>query len=169
MVHFRRIVADRAGAILLLGRLLLAWLFIHEGLTLAGSLDAALGAMAKLGVAAPLALGVIVLQIIAGTALAIGLRARLAASALGLFCVATAVFFHTKFGIRNELLQFQKDLAIAGGMLVLAACGAGAWSIDGLVAARRLAGNQARLPSILMVRPTWPNRSDRFLNSSWLL
>src|SRR3954464_7274259 len=73
MAHFRRIVEDRAGPILLLGRLLLAWLFVHEGLTLAGSLDAALSAMAKLGVAAPLALAVIALQIAAGTALAIGL------------------------------------------------------------------------------------------------
>ena len=110
MAHFRRIVEDRAGPILLLGRLLLAWLFVHEGLTLAGSLDAALSAMAKLGVAAPLALAAIALQIAAGTALAIGLGARFAAAALGLFCVATAVLFHTKFGIRNELLHFQKDL-----------------------------------------------------------
>ncbi|MFL5222417.1 MAG: DoxX family protein [Microvirga sp.] len=148
MAHFRRIVEDRAGPILLLGRLLLALLFVHEGLTLAGSLDAALSAMAKLGVAAPLALAAIALQIAAGTALAIGLGARFAAAALGVFCVATAVLFHTKFGIRNELLHFQKDLAIAGGMLILAACGAGAWSIDGLVAARRLAGNKARLPPV---------------------
>ena len=148
MVHFRRIVADRAGPILLLGRLMLAWLFVHEGLTLAGSLDAALGAMAKLGVAAPLALAVITVQIAAGTALAFGLGTRFAAAALGLFCVATAVLFHIKFGTRNELLHFQKDLAIAGGMVVLAACGAGTWSIDGLLAARWLAGNKARLPSV---------------------
>ena len=33
MAHFRRIVEDRAGPILLIGRLLLAWLFVHEGLT----------------------------------------------------------------------------------------------------------------------------------------
>jgi len=148
MVHFRPIVEDRAGPLLLLGRLMLAWLFVHEGLTLAGSLDAALGAMAKLGVAAPLALAAIALQIAAGTALAFGFGTRFAAAALGLFCVATAVLFHTKFGIRNELLHFQKDLSIAGGMLVLAACGAGTWSIDRLVAARRLAGNKARLPSV---------------------
>jgi putative oxidoreductase len=107
-----------------------------------------LSAMAKLGIAAPLAVAVIGLQIIAGTALAIGLGARFAAAALGVFCVATAVLFHTKFGIRNELLHFQKDLAIAGGMLIVAACGAGTWSIDGLVAARRLAGNKARLARV---------------------
>ena len=68
MAHFRRIVEDRAGPILLIGRLLLAWLFVHEGLILAGSLDAALSAMAKLGVAAPLALAAIAVQIAAGTA-----------------------------------------------------------------------------------------------------
>ena len=46
--------------------------------------------------------------------------------------MATAVIFHTKFGNRNELLHFEKDLAIAGGFLVLAARGAGAWALDAL-------------------------------------
>ena len=48
------------------------------------------------------------------------------------FCVATAVVFHTKFGVRNELLHFEKDFAIAGGLLVLFAHGAGEWALDAL-------------------------------------
>ena len=46
------------------------------------------------------------------------------------FCIATAVLFHIKLGNRNELLHFEKDLAIAGGLLVLFAHGAGRWALD---------------------------------------
>jgi putative oxidoreductase len=63
-------------------------------------------------------------------AIAIGWHARLGAAALGLFCVATAILFHTNFASRNELLHFEKDLAIAGGMFVLMLRGAGGLSID---------------------------------------
>ena len=115
--------------------------------SLAGSLDAALSAMAKLGIAAPLAL-----RHRRANHCRHGPGDRLGSPVRG--CRAgrvlrrAAVLFHTKFGIRNELLHFQKDLAIAGGMLILAAAAPEAWSIDGLVAARRLAGNKARLPAV---------------------
>ena len=45
---------------------------------------------------------------------------QVGAGALGLFRLTTAALFHTNFAIRNELLHFEKDLAIAGGMFVLA-------------------------------------------------
>ena len=128
---------------LLLGRLLLAWLFLHEGFVLAINLDGALAAMAKLGVSAPLVLATIALQLAAGAAIAAGWQTRLAAIALGLFCLATATLFHTDLANRNELLHFEKDLAIAGGMLALAACGAGAWSLDRLSARLHPRGSAA--------------------------
>ena len=59
-------------------------------------------------------------------------RPAIAALVLAGFCVATAVLFHTQFGDRNQLLHFEKDLAIAGGFLMLFAQGGGAWSIDAL-------------------------------------
>jgi putative oxidoreductase len=46
--------------------------------------------------------------------------------------VATAVLFHTNLGDRNQLLHFEKDLAISGAFLVLFARGSGAWSLDAL-------------------------------------
>jgi putative oxidoreductase len=118
---------------LLLGRLLLAWLFLHEGFELATHFESTLAGMAQLGVAAPLAVAVMALQLVAGAALVVGWLTWLAALALALFCMATAVMFHTDFAVRNELLHFEKDLAIAGGLLALAASGAGAWSVDGLL------------------------------------
>ena len=74
----------------------------------------------------------IALELGGGLLVIAGLYTRVAALALAVFCVATAVIFHNKFGNRNELLHFEKDLAIAGGFLVLAARGAGAWALDAL-------------------------------------
>lgn len=121
---------------LLAGRLLLAWIFVHEGAFLAMNFGAASAAMMKAGVPAFALIPTIALQLVAGIAIAIGWQARAGAAALGLFCVATAVLFHTNFASRNELLHFEKDLAISGGMLVLMLCGSGGWSVDRLIRTR---------------------------------
>jgi putative oxidoreductase len=119
--------------VLLAARLLLAWIFVHEGLSLAMNFDAASSSMAKLGVPAVALIATIVLQLVAGMAIAVGWYARLGAAGLGLFCLATAMLFHTNFAVRNELLHFEKDLAIAGGMFVLMVRGAGKWTVDSLL------------------------------------
>jgi uncharacterized membrane protein YphA (DoxX/SURF4 family) len=77
-----------------------------------------------------LVLDAIGLQLVAGIAIAVGWHARLGAAALGLFCLATAILFHTNFANRNELLHFEKDLAIAGGMFVLMFRGTGGYSVE---------------------------------------
>jgi len=116
---------------------LLAGLFVHEGVFLAANFSAASAAMAKVGVPALAVIGTIALQLAAGIAIAVGWHARLGAAALGLFCLATAILFHTNFANRNELLHFEKDLAIAGGMFVLMLRGAGSYSV-GAFASRRI-------------------------------
>jgi putative oxidoreductase len=134
--------AKRAPAdnfILLASRLLLAWIFLHEGVFLVFNFDAAAAGMAKIGVPVFALVATIVLQLAAGIAIAVGWHARLGAMALGLFCVATAFLFHTNFASRNELLHFEKDLAIAGGMFVLMLRGSGRWSIDAMRQERRAA------------------------------
>jgi putative oxidoreductase len=121
----------RDDIVLLVARLLLAWIFLHEGVFLLVNYSASSVGMAKMGAPA-FALGpVIALQLAAGLSIALGCYARCGALALGLFCLATAMLFHSNFAVRNELLHFEKDIAIAGGMFALVACGAGRWSIDG--------------------------------------
>ena len=122
-----------ANIILLASRLLLAGIFLHEGMFLAMNFDAASAGMAKMGVPGLALIPTIALHLIAGIAIAVGWHARLGAAMLGLFCLATAVLFHTNFANRNELLHFEKDLAIAGGMFVLMLRGAGGLSIDSFV------------------------------------
>ena len=61
---------------------------------------------------------------------------------MGLFCLATAILFHTNFANRNELLHFEKDLALAGGMFVLMLRGAGGYSVGAVgESATTMAGN----------------------------
>jgi putative oxidoreductase len=119
-----------ANVVLFASRLLLAWIFLHEAVFLAVNFDAASAGIAKLGVPALALLPTIALQLLAGVAIAVGWHARLGAAALGLFCLTTAALFHMNFANRNELLHFQKDLAIAGGMFVLMLRGAGGYSLD---------------------------------------
>ena len=140
MIHaFRAVPAPVADGLLLLARLLLAWIFFHEGFVLAANVDAAFTAMGKLGVPASLAAATILLQLGAGLAVATGWQTRAAALSLCLFCLATAVLFHTNFAARNEVLHFEKDLAIAGGLCALMVVGAGRFSVDGLVRSLRTA------------------------------
>jgi putative oxidoreductase len=83
------------NVVLLASRLLLALIFVHEGAFLAMNFAAASAGMAKMGVPAAALVPTIALQLVAGLAIAIGWHARLGAAALGLFCVATAILFHT--------------------------------------------------------------------------
>lgn len=122
-------VARARDAVLLVSRLLLSGIFLHEGAALVAAPNLAAIA-ASLGVPTPALIATIALQIVAGLAIASGFHARLGAAALGAFCLATALLFHNHLGTRNELLHFEKDLAIAGGMFVLMMHGAGQWSVD---------------------------------------
>jgi putative oxidoreductase len=122
-----------SNAALLAGRLLLSAIFLHEGATLALNFNATAAAFERLGLELPVAIGVILLQLAAGFSVAAGMATRLGAVALGIFCLMTALLFHTDFTSQNELLHFEKDLAIAGGMFVLAISGAGSLSVDAVL------------------------------------
>ncbi len=118
-----------AGA-LLLGRFLLASLFLLEGWSKMKGYAGAAGYMEKFGVPGILLPLVIAAEIGGGLAILVGWQTRLAALALAGFSIAAALLFHNNFADRNQLLHFEKDLAIAGGFLVLFAFGAGPWSLD---------------------------------------
>jgi putative oxidoreductase len=122
--------STKSSAGLLAGRLLLSLIFVHEGWSLIDSYGPAVAYMQKFGLSATLLPAVILLQLGGGLLVAAGLATRLAAVALAAFCTFTALFFHRQFADGNQLLHFQKDLAIAGGFLALAAAGPGNWSVS---------------------------------------
>jgi putative oxidoreductase len=73
--------------------------------------------------------------VIAGLALAVGFHARWAALALGVFTLVASVLFHKFWAVPPEQqviqqLMFLKNMAVAGGMFIVAALGAGPVSVD---------------------------------------
>ena len=125
-----------AAAGLAVGRLLLAALFIFEGWSKLRGYEAAVTYMDRYGVPGALLPAVIALELGAGLMIALGWRTRIAALALAGFCVAAAALFHNQLFDRSHLLHFEKDLAIAGGLLVLTIAGAGRWSLDAALSGR---------------------------------
>ena len=116
----------------LVGRLLLAAIFLHEAYAKLTAYAAAVAYSEAFGVPGALLPFAIATEILGGLLILLGYFTRAAALVLAGFCVVAAFVFHTKFGVRNELLHFEKDLAIAGGLLVLFAHGAGRWALDAL-------------------------------------
>ncbi|NMG14455.1 DoxX family membrane protein [Aromatoleum bremense] len=114
----------------LAGRLLLALIFILSGW---GKIKGYAGSqqyMESMGVSGALLPLVIFAELGGGLAIAFGLLTRLAAVGLGVFCLLAAAIFHTDFSNQMQVIQFMKNLAIAGGFLVLSVHGPGAFSID---------------------------------------
>ena len=116
-----RVVARAIGIAGVAGRGLLALLFILAGLAKALGPQPFLQHMAAFGIPAFLLPAVIVLEVGAGVALLLGWRLREAAAALGVFCLLTALVFHHDFGDKAERTLFFKDLALAGGLMAMAA------------------------------------------------
>jgi putative oxidoreductase len=114
----------------LVGRILLGLLFVMEAaMKLAAYADAA-RYTAAYGVPAQLLPAAIALEFVAGTMIIVGWGARIAALSLSAFCFVVALIFHTKFSDQDQLIHFQKDIALAGAFLVVWARGAGALSVD---------------------------------------
>jgi putative oxidoreductase len=103
------------------GRALVALLFILAGVVKVLNPKPFLEHMTHFGVPTFFLPAVIALEIGAGVATLIGWRIRDAAGALAIFCLMTAAIFHYQLWINTERTLFLKDLAIAGGLLVLAA------------------------------------------------
>jgi putative oxidoreductase len=106
------------------GRALLALLFILAGVVKILNPKPFLEHMTQFGVPTLLLPAVIALELGAGLATLIGWRVRDAAGALAIFCVLTAAIFHYQLWINAERTSFFKDLAIAGGLFVMAAASA---------------------------------------------
>ena len=127
--------------LVVVGRVLLALMFIVAGFGKLSDISGTAGYIASGGLPMATALAVLVglLELFGGIAVAVGFQARWAALALGLFTLAASVLFHKFWAVPADQafvqqLMFMKNMAVAGGMFVVAALGAGPGSVD----ARRL-------------------------------
>ena len=121
----------------LVGRILLALIFITSGFGKITGFEGAVGYIASKGL--PLASVVAALTILVelggGLAVFFGFLTRWAALALAVFSLLAGFIFHAYWGVpadqvMGQQINFWKNVSIAGGFLVLAAFGAGAISID---------------------------------------
>jgi len=113
-----------------IGRALLSILFFWGGYEKITGYAGAQAYMEQFGVPGVLLPLVIATELGGAIVIFLGWRTRLAAIALAGFCLLTAVFFHSEIGDMNQLINFLKNLGLAGGFLVLAASGPGALSLD---------------------------------------
>ena len=114
------------------GRLLIGLPFAMSGFGKLAAYGKTTAMIAAVGLPVPpLAFAVAVaVELGGGLMLIAGYQARLVAMALALFSIATAVSFHSNFADQNQMIHFLKNVMMAGGLLQIAAFGAGAISLD---------------------------------------
>lgn len=119
------------------GRLLFALLFLPAGISKLTGFAGTVGYISSVGLPAPTlaAAFALSLEIIGGLALMLGAGTRVAALALALFTLVASFFFHNFWAVPEaqqfvQQLMFFKNIAVVGGLLSVAAWGAGAWSVD---------------------------------------
>ena len=122
----------------LAGRLLIAALFLPAGISKIAGFAGTVGYIGSVGLPLP-ALGAVLaiaVEVLGGLALILGYQTRIAAVLLALFTLVASFFFHAYWSVPAEQafvqqLMFFKNIAVVGGLFILAAQGAGAWSLDG--------------------------------------
>jgi putative oxidoreductase len=125
-------------ALALAGRALVAYLFIPAGFGKIAGFAGVVGFIASKGVPLPEVCAAIAIAAELGLGLLVlfGFRARWAALGLAVFLAVITPIFHNYWAMEaaQQMMQkqaFDKNLAVLGGLLVLAAFGAGRWSLDG--------------------------------------
>ncbi len=112
------------------GRVLIASLFVMSGLTKISSFEGTQSYMEAMGVPGVLLPLVILFEVGAGLAIIAGWRTRSVAFALAGFSILSAIIFHFDPANQMQFSMFLKNIAIAGGFLLLVANGPGAYALD---------------------------------------
>lgn len=114
----------------LIARVLTGALFLLAGLGKLGDVAGFSGYLASGGLPAFLAWPAVLFEIAVGAALVVGFQTRIAALAAAAFCVVAALLYHSNFADPMQMATFLKNLAIAGGLVLLASTGAGRLAVD---------------------------------------
>ena len=108
-----------------LGRVLLSTLFLVEGIGKISMQEDVIMYMENYGVPEILFVPAIILEILFPILLIVGYRTKWIASIMALFTFMVAIIFHTDFNEGMQMMFFLKDIAIAGGFMIIVAYGAG--------------------------------------------
>lgn len=118
------------GIIQLVGRIMLALIFILAGFGKIQDPAGTAGFMQSMGVPGALVWPTILLEIVGGICIAVGFKTRYAAFALAAFSVLAALLFHRDFSQQMQMILFLKNIAMAGGLLLLSTSARTAFSLD---------------------------------------
>jgi len=111
-------------------RVAMAAIFVLSGISKIGAFGAMQGYMQAHGLPAILLGPTIAFEILAGLALLLGFGVRRAAFVLAGFSIVTALIFHRDFGDQIQQIMFLKNIAMAGGLLLLARHGSPSLSLE---------------------------------------
>lgn len=112
---------------MLVARVLIGALFLYTAYGKFAGMEGTIGYIASVNMAAASILGwaAAILELVAGLAIILGIYARWSALALAVFLTIVNLIFHLNFSDPMQVLQFFKNFAIVGGLLMVMACGAG--------------------------------------------
>ena len=126
------------NALNFMGRLLVVSLFLPAGIAKITGFEGMVGYFTSLGISAPSVVVVIsiVIEVLGGLALLFGFQTRIVAIVLAIFTLAASITGHAYWAVPADQamvtqLLFFKNIAVIGGLLVIASAGAGKFSIDG--------------------------------------
>ncbi len=114
----------------LVGRLLIALIFVGAGYSKIGGYAGTQQYMEAMNVPGALLPLVILVELGGGLAIVLGFMTRFAALGLAIFSIVSAFLFHANFADQVQQIMFMKNLAMAGGFLFLVGNGAGPLSVD---------------------------------------
>jgi putative oxidoreductase len=119
-------------ALALIGRILIAALFLPSGLSKLADPAATQAYITAMGLPAPaiICYGAMIVEVVGSILLIVGFQTRTAAYGLAIFTLLAAFLFHTNFADQNQMINFFKNLAIIGGLVYVGVLGAGALSLD---------------------------------------
>ena len=123
--------------LVLFGRIAMALMYLSSGWMKIGGYAHTAQYMESAGVPSGLLPLVIVAELGGGLGILFGCLTRWAALGLALYTMLAAAFFHSNFADQNQMIHFWKNVSITGGFLILAAHGAGRFSIDSWRARKR--------------------------------
>ena len=114
----------------ILGRLLLSAIFLINGIGKIFNYEGTIQYMENFDVPGYLIIPAITVEILFPILLILGYYTKFSALVLSLFTLALAVIFHTDFSNQMQLMSFLKNIAIAGGFLIIFVYGPGNYSLD---------------------------------------
>lgn len=123
------LLSDTAAVV---GRLLLAAIFLLSGFSKLTNPAGTIGYIASTGLPLPEVAfaGAVFVEVVLAAALVVGYQTRLVAAAIAGFTLVTAFAFHFNLADQNQFIHFFKNIAITGGLLQVIALGGGKFSLD---------------------------------------